>query len=66
MKEIYKEQMQKENALVVAVCVKKGDNIDRKLDEIKRLSFSADLNVVKCFYQIIIITPCTSTCSISG
>lgn len=53
MKEIYKEQMQKENALVVAVCVKKGDNIDRKLDEIKRLSFSADLNVVKCFYQII-------------
>ena len=53
MKEIYKEQMEKENALVIAVCVKKSDNIDRKLDEIKRLSFSAGLNVVDSFYQII-------------
>jgi len=53
MKEIYKEQMQQENAIVVAVCVKKSDNIERKLDEIKRLSFSAGLNVVKDFYQII-------------
>ena len=53
MKEIYKEQMQQENAIVVAVCTKKSDNIERKLDEIKRLSFSAGLNVVDCFYQII-------------
>lgn len=53
MKEIKKEQMQVENALVIAVCVKKSDNIERKLDEIKRLSFSAGLNVVDCFYQII-------------
>ncbi len=53
MKEIYKEQMQQENALVVAVCVKKSDNIERKLDEIRRLSFSAGLNVVDDFYQII-------------
>ena len=53
MKEIMKEQMQQENAIVVAVCVKKSDNIDRKLDEIKRLSFSAGLNVVNSYYQII-------------
>lgn len=42
-----------ENAIVVAVCTKKGDGVKRKLDEIKRLSFSAGLNVVKDFYQII-------------
>lgn len=42
-----------ENAIVVAVCTKKGDALNRKLDEIKRLSFSAGLNVVKEFYQII-------------
>ena len=53
MKEILKEQMQSENAIVVAVCVKKSDNIERKLDEIERLSFSAGLNVVNSFYQII-------------
>lgn len=53
MKEIYKEQMQQENAIVIAVCTKKSDNIERKLDEIKRLSFSAGLNVVDSFYQII-------------
>ena len=53
MKEILKEQMAQENALIIAVCAKKSDNIDRKIDEIKRLSFSAGLNVVNCFYQII-------------
>lgn len=53
MKEVMKEKMQTENALIIAVCVKKSDNIERKLDEIERLAFSAGLNVVKDFYQII-------------
>lgn len=53
MKEILKEKMQCENAIIVAICTKKSDNIERKLDEIKRLSFSAGLNVVNSFYQII-------------
>lgn len=53
MKEVLKEKLQQENAIVVAVCVRKSDNIERKLDEIKRLSFSAGLNVVEDFYQII-------------
>ena len=43
----------KENAIVVVVCSKKGDNIERKTEEINRLSFSANLNVVQNFYQII-------------
>ena len=42
-----------ENAIVVVVCSKKGDNIERKTEEINRLSFSANLNVVKNFYQIV-------------
>lgn len=50
MKDILNE---KENAVVVAVCTTKGEAIKRKLDEISRLSYSADLNVVKEFYQII-------------
>lgn len=53
MKEIMKEFLQQENAIIVAVCTKKTDNIERKTDEIKRLSFSAGLNVVGQFYQII-------------
>ena len=32
MKEVLKEQLQSENAIIVAVCVKKSDNIERKLD----------------------------------
>lgn len=43
----------KENAIIIAVCTKKGDALRRKLDEITRLSVSAGLNVVKDFYQII-------------
>ena len=43
----------KENAIIIAVCTKKGDALRRKLDEITRLSISAGLNVVKDFYQII-------------
>lgn len=43
----------KENAIVVAVCTKKGDALKRKLDEITRLSISAGLNIIKDFYQII-------------
>ncbi len=50
MKDILNE---KENAVVVAVCTTKGEAIKRKLDEISRLSYSADLNVVKEFCQII-------------
>lgn len=53
MNKLIKNQEEIENALIVAVCVKKSDNIDRKIDEIKRLSFSAGLNVVGSFYQII-------------
>ncbi len=43
----------KENAIVISVCTKKDDSLVRKTDEINRLCFSADLNVVKNFYQII-------------
>ena len=46
-------KQEKENAIVVAVCTKKGDALTRKLDEIVRLSESAGLNVVQEFYQII-------------
>ncbi len=46
-------KIDKENAIVVAVCTKKGDALKRKIDEISRLAFSADLNVVKDFYQIV-------------
>lgn len=53
MTNIVSTQKEQENAIVVAVCTKKGDAIKRKLDEITRLSISAGLNVVKDFYQII-------------
>ncbi len=42
-----------ENAIVISVCTKKDDSLARKTDEINRLCFSADLNIVKNFYQII-------------
>ncbi len=43
----------KENAVVITVCLKKNESIKRKTDEINRLCFSADLNVVKNYYQVI-------------
>lgn len=43
--------VEKENAVVVVVAVKKEDNIDRKKAEINRLCYSAELNVVENFYQ---------------
>ena len=46
-------QQPQENAVVIAVCTKKGDALNRKIDEITRLSVSAGLNIVKSFYQII-------------
>ena len=42
-----------ENAIVISICTKKDDSLTRKTDEINRLCFSADLNIVKNFYQII-------------
>lgn len=53
MKEIKSNEEIKENAIVVVVCSKKDDSLKRKMDEIMRLSFSSDLNVVKGFHQII-------------
>ena len=44
---------EKENAVVITVCSKKDDNLERKTDEINRLCFSAGLNVVKNFHQVI-------------
>ena len=46
-------EQQKENAVVMVVCSKKGDSLERKTDEINRLCFSSDLNVIKNFYQVI-------------
>ncbi len=43
--------VEKENAVVIVVAVKKEDNIERKKEEINRLCYSADLNVVDNFYQ---------------
>ncbi len=43
--------LEKENAIIVVVSVKKDDNLDRKYAEIKRLCYSADLNVVDNFQQ---------------
>lgn len=47
------QNVEKENSLVIVVCTKKDDSIERKEDEINRLCFTAGLNVVKDFYQII-------------
>lgn len=46
-------QQNQENAIVVIVCSKKGDALKRKRDETLRLAYSAGLNVVNDFYQII-------------
>ena len=46
-------QKNQENAIVVIVCSKKGDALQRKKDETVRLAYSAGLNVVHDFYQII-------------
>ena len=43
--------LEKENAVVIVVSTKKEDNIDRKTNEINRLCYSANLNVVKNFQQ---------------
>ena len=40
-----------ENAVIIIVCDKKDDNIERKTGEIERLCYSAGLNVIKDFYQ---------------
>lgn len=53
MAKVYETKIEKENALIVVVCAKKGDNIERKTEEINRLAVSAELNVVEKFYQII-------------
>ena len=53
MTKLIETQNEQENAIVVAVCTKKGDALKRKIDEITRLSISAGLNVVKEYYQII-------------
>lgn len=52
MKSISTQEV-KENAVVIVVCSKKDDSKERKTDEINRLCFSSDLNVVKNFYQVI-------------
>lgn len=43
----------KENAVVIVVCCKKDDSLERKKDEINRLCFSSQLNVVENFYQVV-------------
>ena len=53
MAKLFDLKQEKENAIVIVVCSKKGDNIERKTEEINRLSFSANLNVVQNFYQIV-------------
>ncbi len=53
MKGMNSTKLEKENAVVITVCAKKDDSLNRKMDEINRLCFSCDLNVVKNFYQVI-------------
>lgn len=53
MGKINSTEVLKENAIVIVVCSKKDDSIERKTDEINRLCFSSELNVVKNFYQVI-------------
>ena len=53
MKKIIENKLEQENAIVLVVCANKNDNIERKTDEINRLAFSSNLNVVKNFYQIV-------------
>ncbi len=51
MKKVLSNEKIKENAVVISVCTKKSDSLQRKTDEINRLCFSSELNVVKNFYQ---------------
>ena len=44
-------KIERENAVIIIVCDKKEDNIERKTGEIERLCYSAGLNVIKDFYQ---------------
>lgn len=53
MKKVELNQVEKENAIVIVVCSKKEDSLERKKDEINRLCFSSELNVVQNFYQVI-------------
>lgn len=53
MPKVSSTKIEQENALVIVVCSKKDDSLDRKTDEINRLCFSSGLNVVKNFYQVI-------------
>jgi len=53
MAKMFDLKQEKENAIVIVVCAKKGDNIERKTEETNRLAFSANLNVVQNFYQIV-------------
>ncbi len=53
MKKINETKIERENAIVVTICLKKDDSLVRKTDEINRLCFSADLNVVENFYQVV-------------
>jgi GTP-binding protein HflX len=48
-----KNLSEKENAIIVVVCTKKDDSVERKTTEINRLAFSSDLNVIQNFYQIV-------------
>ena len=53
MKEMNSTKVEKENAVVIVVCTNKEDSLERKKDEINRLCFSSDLNVVEDFYQVV-------------
>lgn len=46
-------QTQQENCIIIAIATKKEDDIARKLSETERLCFTAGLNVVAKFYQIV-------------
>lgn len=51
MLDLKTSQTIKENAVVICVLTKKTDSLNRKIDEINRLCFSSDLNVIKNFHQ---------------
>lgn len=52
MKKIYETtQKEKDKCIVVAVCINKNDDRERKLDEITKLAESTDLEVVNSFAQ---------------
>lgn len=54
MKKIYDTtQKEKDKCIVVAVCINKNDDKERKLDEITKLAESTDLDVVYSFSQTI-------------